>query len=148
MPAYPSEQDYKGPEDSPLEKEVPRVGQPDIEQLREKVEQLEAQLKKERVPEEREKIVKQEIDKYLTKMQKMPTFAAPKVVRDEAKEIKNFPSTQQVGALISLVFDKGLQEAISVAKAINNPAILDEFHDILIDRYYQILIEKGILKNL
>jgi len=50
--------------------------------------------------------------------------------------------------LVSLVFDKGLPQAISVATALNNQAILDEFHDILVDRYYQILIEKGILKLL
>lgn len=148
MPDLPSEQDYSVPEQGPPEKGFSQTEQPDIEQLKEKVEQLEAQLKKERAPEEKEKIVKQEIEKYLTKMQKMPTFAAPKVVRDETKEIKKFPSTQQVGALVSLVFDKGLKEAISVAKDLNNPAVLDEFHDILIDRYYKILIEKGILKNL
>lgn len=148
MQDHPSEQNYQEQESPFPEKETPPIERPDIEQLKERVEQLEAQLKKERAPEEKEKIVKQEIDKYLTKMQKMPSFAAPKVVRDEAKELKNFPSTQQVGALVSLVFDKGLPEAISVAKALNNPAVLDEFHDILIDRYYQILIEKGILKNL
>jgi glutamyl-tRNA reductase len=148
MPDLPSEQDYKAPEEGLPGKETPQVEGVEIEQLKEKVEQLETQLKKERAPEEREKIVKQEIEKYLTKMQKMPTFAAPKVVRDEAKEIKKFPSTQQVGALVSLVFDKGLHEAISVAKSLNNPAVLDEFHDILVDRYYQILVEKRILKNL
>jgi SMC interacting uncharacterized protein involved in chromosome segregation len=148
MPDLPSEQDYKGPEERLPERETPKVEESEIEQLKEKMAELEVQLKKERAPEEREKMVKQEIERYLTKMQKMPTFAAPKVVRDEAKEIKKFPSTQQVGALVSLVFDKGLHEAISVAKSLNNPAVLDEFHDILVDRYYQILVEKRILKNL
>jgi hypothetical protein len=147
MPDLPSKQDYKGPEEGLPEKETPQTEGPEIEQLKEKVAELEVELKKERAPEEREKMVKQEIEKYLTKMQKMPTFAAPKAVRDETNEIKKFPSTQQVGALVSLVFDKGLHEAISVAKSLNNPAVLDEFHDILVDRYYQILIEKGILKN-
>jgi hypothetical protein len=148
MQDYPSEQDYKGPEEGLPEKEILQREGPEVEQLKERVEQLETQLKKERAPEEKERMVKQEIEKYLTKMQKMPAFAAPKVVRDEVKEIKKFPSTQQVGALVSLVFDKGLNEAILVAKSLNNPAVLDEFHDILIDRYYQILVEKRILKNL
>ena len=144
------EKNYQGSERSipESEKKVPEMERPEIEEFKKRVEELEAQLKKEKAPEEKEKIVKQEIETYLRKMQKMPTFAAPKVVRDEAKEIKKFPSTQQVGALVSLVFDKGLHEAISAAKSLNNPAVLDEFHDILIDRYYQILIEKGILKNL
>jgi len=130
------------------EKEIPKVELPEIKELKERIEKIEAELKKEKVPEEREKIVKQEIKTYLRKVQKMPSFAPPRVVRDEAKEIAKFPSTQQVGALVSLVFEKGLREAISVAKALDNPAILDEFHDILVDRYYEILIEKGILKFL
>jgi glutamyl-tRNA reductase len=130
------------------EKEIPKVELPEIKELKERIEKIEAELKKEKAPEEREKIVKQEIKTYLRKVQKMPSFAPPRVVRDEAKEIAKFPSTQQVGALVSLVFEKGLREAISVAKALDNPAILDEFHDILVDRYYEILIEKGILKFL
>lgn len=147
MQNYPPEKNYQ-PERAIPEKEAPKMEIPEIAQLKERIEKLETQLKKEKVPEEREKIVKQEIKTYLRKFQKMPAFAAPKVVRDEAKEIGKFPSTQQVGVLISLVFEKGLNEAVSVAKALNNPAILDEFHDILVDRYYHILIEKGILKLL
>ena len=138
----------EGPEKAAPEREIPEIERPEIKELKERIEKLESQLKKEKAPEEKEKIVKEEIRTYLEKYQKMPTFAAPKVVRDEAKEIKKFPTTQQVGTLVSLVFDKGLPQAISVAKALNNPAILDEFHDILVDRYYQILIEKGILKYL
>lgn len=95
---------------------------------------------------EKENIVKKEIKNYLEELQKLPSFASPTKVRDEAKEIKNFSPPQQVGALIALVFEKGIKEAISVAKALDNPAILDEFHDVLVDRYYQILVEKGILK--
>jgi hypothetical protein len=147
MPNYPPEKKYQ-PEKAVPEKEAPKMETPEIAELKKRIEKLETQLEKEKAPEEKERIVKQEIKTYLQKLQKMPSFAAPKVVRDEAKEIAKFPTTQQVGTLVSLVFDKGLHQAISVARALNNPAILDEFHDILVDRYYQILIEKGILKNL
>jgi hypothetical protein len=117
--------------------------------LEKRIEQLEVQLKKEQPaisPEKEEKIVKQKVKSYLRKLQKTPTTAAPLATRDEAKEIKKFPASQQVGALISLVFEKGIEEAISVAKGIDNPAVLDEFHDILVDRYYKNLIEKKIIK--
>jgi len=122
----------------------------EVEVLRERVEQLESQLKKERPsisPEKEERVVKQEIKSYLKELQQTPTVATPLAVRDEAKEIKKFPSSQQVGALVSLVFEKGLEEAISVAKGIDNPAILDELHDILVDRYYGELVEKKIIKS-
>src|SRR3989344_367864 len=111
---------------------------PEIQALKERVEQLEAQLKKEQPaisPEKEEKAVKQEIKSYLSELQQTPTTAAPLATRDEADEIKKFPANQQVGVLISLFFEKGLEEAISVARELNNPAILDEFHDLLVDRY-------------
>jgi chromosome segregation ATPase len=121
----------------------------EVEVLRERVEQLENQLKKESPslsPEKEERAVRQEIKSYLKELQQTPTAAAPLAVRDEAREIKKFPPSQQVGALVSLVFEKGLEEAISVAKGIDNPAILDELHDILVDRYYGELVEKKIIK--
>lgn len=121
----------------------------ELEALKERVEQLESQLRKEQpkvTPEKEEKAVKQEIKSYLRELQQMPSTAAPLAVRDETDEIKKFPPSQQVGALISLVFEKGLEEAISIAKELNNPAILDEFHDILADRYYKELVEKKIIK--
>jgi hypothetical protein len=128
-------------------KEIPEI---EIKELKERIEKLEAQLKKEKIPipEEREKIIKQEIKTYLRELQKLPPFAPPPVIRDEAEEIAKFPLAEQVGALVSLVFEKGLRQAISVAKALKNPAVLDEFHDTLVDRYYDVLIKKKILKKL
>lgn len=118
----------------------------EVEALKERIEKLEARVEKEGVPEEKENVVKQEIKEYLQELQQASTTAAPLATRDEADEIKKFPANQQVGVLISLVFEKGLENAISVAKQLNNPAILDEFHDILADRYYKILVEKKIIK--
>lgn len=125
------------------EKEISHLG---VEELRTRLESLEAQLKKERLPEEKEKMVKQEIKTYLQELQQIPSFAPPPSTRDEAQELIKLEPGQQVGALVSLVFEKGLPQALSVAQELNNPAILDEFHDILVDRYYQMLVEKKILK--
>lgn len=119
---------------------------PEIETLRERVEKVGEGIIKESAPEEKEKAVKQEIKGYLKELQRMPATAAPLATRDEADEIKKFPPSQQIGALVSLVFEKSLSEAIQVAKNLDNPAILDEFHDILADRYYKILVEKKIIK--
>jgi hypothetical protein len=121
------------------------VKMPGIEQIKEKIESAEGL--KEAAPENKEERIKQEIKGYLQNLQQMPPSPLPIASRDEAKEISKFPANQQVGALISLVFEKGLSEAISVAKAIDNPAILDEFHDLLVDRYYDELIKKKLLKS-
>ncbi|MDI6603194.1 MAG: hypothetical protein QME57_03720 [Patescibacteria group bacterium] len=119
---------------------------PEIQELKSRIEKLESQLEKEKIPEEKERIVKQEIKSYLQELQKIPSFTPPSNTQDEAKEISQFEPSQQIGALISLVFEKSLVEAISVARQLNNPALLDEFHDTLVDYYYWRLIEKKILK--
>lgn len=118
----------------------------EIETLKERVEKIGEGAVKESAPEKKEQMVKQEIKDYLKELQRMPATAAPLSTRDEADEINKFPADQQVGALVSLVFEKSLSKAIQVAKKLGNPAILDEFHDILADRYYKILIEKKIIK--
>lgn len=126
--------------------EEQKIEYPEIQEIKERLKKLEDQLEKEKVPEEKEKMVKQEIKNYLQELQKTPSFASAPSVRDETKEIKKFEPSQQVGVLISLVFEKSLTEAISVAQQLNNPAILDEFHDTLVDHYYEMMIKKGILK--
>lgn len=139
--------------EEPISKEAPGKGpetegrpeMPEMEQIKGRIESTEKGLK-ESVPEGREERIKQEIKSYLQELQQMPPSPLPVATRDEADEISKFPANQQVGALISLVFVKGLPEAVAVAKALDNPAVLDEFHDLLVDRYYEELIKRKILK--
>jgi hypothetical protein len=129
-----------------MKEEKFKISQETVEELKKRIEKLESSLEKEKGFEKKEKAVKQEIKSYLQELQQTPSFAPPITTRDEVKEIIRMETSQQIGALISLALEKGLSKAISVAQAINNPAILDEFHDTLVDRYYEALIEKGILK--
>ena len=118
---------------------------PHIEGLREKVSEREAELGKE-APETKEKMVKEEIRGKLKELHSLAPTVVPLASRDEAKEIAKFSSEKQIEALISLVFEKGLEDAVSVAKSINNPAILDAFHDKLTDKYYEMLVSQGVIK--
>jgi TolA-binding protein len=128
------------------EKNISNVEKSEINDLKDKIEQLEQRLEKEQIPvnQEKERLIKVEIEEYLQSLQQTPSFAAPTSVRDETDEIKKFSLNEQVGALISLAFDKGAKKAILVARELDNPAILDEFHGILINRYYNELINKKI----
>jgi alanyl-tRNA synthetase len=128
-----------------LQIEIP---QKELEELKKRIEKLEARLEKEKSKEVKEKLIKEKIREYVLEVQKTPSFAPPPKVRDEAKEIEKFSKSEQVGALISLALEKGILYAVSVAKNLKNPAILDEFHDTLIDRYYQILVEKNVIRIL
>jgi len=55
--------------------------------------------------------------------------------------------TPEIEALIQIALDSGINKAIEVAKAKNDPHILDDFHDALIDRFYQKLVEAGKIAN-
>lgn len=52
----------------------------------------------------------------------------------------------EIEALIQIAFDKGITKAIEEAKAKNDPHLLDDFHDAIIDRFYQKLVEAGKIK--
>ncbi len=53
----------------------------------------------------------------------------------------------EIEALIAIAFEKGLSEAIKEAESKNDPHLLDDFHDALIDRFYQKLVEAGKIAN-
>lgn len=118
---------------------------PELEGLREKIMEKGQDLQKE-APAEREKIIKQEIEEKLKEFQGQTMASVPLSDRDEADEISGFSKEDQVQALVSLTFEKGLKKAINVAKKINNPALIDSFHDTLIDRYYEMLVSQGVIK--
>jgi len=119
---------------------------PDIEGLRERISEKEVEFGNE-APEAREKIVKEEIKGKLRELHSLSPFDIPLAGRDQADEISKFSSEKQIEALVSLVFEKGLEEAVSVAKRINNPAILDGFHDTLTNKYYEMLVSQGVIKT-
>ncbi len=65
---------------------------------------------------------------------------APASDSDSQKQAK-------IKELCQLAFEKGLDTAIEQAKKLNNPYILDEFHDALVGELYKQLIEQGKLEQ-
>lgn len=53
---------------------------------------------------------------------------------------------QKVQALVNVAFLKSIDEAIAQVKATNNAALIDAFHDVLVDELYAHLVERGKLK--
>ncbi len=54
-------------------------------------------------------------------------------------------SIEQINHLLGLVFSKGINEAIKEA-SLMPPFIIDAFHDALVDKLYNELKERGIVK--
>lgn len=72
----------------------------------------------------------------------------PKEIEEEAKRLGCEEHHGQIQGLVDIAFQKGLDRAIEVAKKMNNPHLLDEFHDTLVDKLYNDLVQRGKLKNL
>jgi len=72
----------------------------------------------------------------------------PTEVLNKIKEIKNLDQEHQVQTLCELSLQKGLSYAISVARGLDNPHVLDAFHDTLTDELRQRLIQEDKLEEL
>lgn len=111
---------------------------PEIKEIEKRVEKLEFDEK------DKEKTIKKEIKSFI---QNTPSIPSISVAPQKIKQISQKKPDEQIEDLISIVFQqkRGLAKAIATAQQLNNPAILDQFHDTLIDRYYKLLVEKKII---
>jgi len=69
-------------------------------------------------------------------------------VRKQIKSLKSLDKQSQIKSLCYLAFKKGLDFAVEVARGLNDPYVLDEFHDTLLDELRKELVEKGKLKQM
>lgn len=63
-----------------------------------------------------------------------PNVSAPSYLAPEMKD--------RVQELVNMVFSKGLNEAIQKVAKQNDMALLDAFHDVLVDELYKTLVER------
>ncbi|MFH1461119.1 MAG: hypothetical protein ABIF84_01730 [Patescibacteria group bacterium] len=78
-----------------------------------------------------------------------PAVAALGVqVKEKAGELKRYEKTQQLKGLIDLAFQKGISYALDVVKEMDNPFLMDELHDVLIDELHKELVERGKLEEI
>jgi hypothetical protein len=54
----------------------------------------------------------------------------------------------KVQELVNTAFAKTIDDAIKQARATNNAALIDAFHDALVDELYNYLVERGKLKKM
>ena len=76
-----------------------------------------------------------------TQMQTIPapTIDPPSYLSEDLKS--------QVQELVNMTFEKGLDTAIERAKATKNAALIDAFHDAVVDELFAHLVERGKLKE-
>lgn len=69
-----------------------------------------------------------------------PTTEPPSYLSDDLKN--------QVQELVNIAFTQGLAEAVKKVASLDNPALLDAFHDVLADQLYDLLVERGQLEKI
>lgn len=79
-----------------------------------------------------------------------PVFSAPNPadVKADAERVKGIEKNQQIKNLVDLAFVKGAAHATEVVRNLDNPYLIDEFHDTLVDQMRQKLIEAGKLEEI
>ena len=69
-----------------------------------------------------------------------PLVEPPSYLNPELKD--------KIQQLVSLAFNKSIDEAIKEASKTNNAALIDAFHDVIVDELYNALIERKKLEKI
>ncbi len=64
----------------------------------------------------------------------------PLSVTPQTRELQEKAHEQQIEVLVGVAMAKGIPQAVELARQLNNPHILDDFHDALLDEYYEKLV--------
>jgi len=77
-----------------------------------------------------------------------PVSPSQEPAKEKAKELKRYEKTQQLKGLIDIAFQKGVSYAVQVAREMDNPFLLDELHDVMVDELKKELIDRGKLEEI
>ncbi|PJE64894.1 MAG: hypothetical protein COU90_00030 [Candidatus Ryanbacteria bacterium CG10_big_fil_rev_8_21_14_0_10_43_42] len=69
-------------------------------------------------------------------------YAAPQQTSSHDSDHK-----EQISALVEIALSKGVSAAVKVARELKNPHLLDDFHDALVDEYYDKLVKAREIKE-
>lgn len=98
-------------------------------------------------PEKEKEILREVISEQISEAQ-AASVSDQQAITQNAKQIKNQPKERQVRFLIDLALEKGISEAVSTAKSLESPYLIDELHDALTDNLYHQLVKEGKLKEI
>lgn len=132
--------------------------------LREKKRELETKGLAPASVEEEKKILKEAVKEHIERAAEAMPPSAPSGVQDIVGQVAVPPSPtpsdqaqddplagldhrDQIEELATIAFSKGIVEAVNTARRTNNPHLLDEFHDALVDRLYDYLVQEGVIER-
>lgn len=127
----------------------------EIQILEKKLEEKKLALGKERMPEGREAVKEivaeriQEAPQFIIEEKKVEKPVSPHQVapispagKMTAKDLRNLSKQKQIDVLVGIALSDSIPNAVQLANQLD-PYILDELHDVLIDKFYQELLNRG-----
>lgn len=127
---------------------IPKINK-EILELEKKLAEKKQELTERKEGEKTEKeLIKEIVKEKIEQTAISSPSATPQQIATKTKEIAGEPKERQIQLLVNLAFEKGIVQAVEVAKGLNNPYLLDELHDVLVDEYYNKLVEQGKLKSI
>lgn len=94
-------------------------------------------------------VVGEKIQQQIPNYQPAPLTNNPR--QSQSDDVSSYSDPELKGKvqnLINTVFNKSLDEGIKEASRLNNPALIDAFHDVLVDELYNTLLERKKLEAL
>ena len=124
--------------------ESPSTIEQDIIELEKQIEAKRAALGMEKSEKEAlHEVVGEKIQQHVPQyLPQSPTPSSPAPIIAEPPSYLSQELKNKVKEIVQLVFDKNLEEGIKEAGKSGNMALIDAFHDILVDELYNQLIEK------
>ena len=111
-----------------------KIKEPVPEELSEKIleelsEKKKEELEKRELSSEEEKIIREKLEREIKMMELSPELKEE--AKKKAKQIEALDTKGRLKQLLALTEEKGISFAVRVAKDMEDPYILDIFHDIL-----------------
>ncbi len=136
------EQELKSATEAPFLKD-------EILRIREKISKEQEEYEK--IKETGEKEKERQKEKPRQDAEKAPAARARSAqpylkVKKTAAGAKDPDISHQVAILVNLAFTKGIYYAVKNARSLNNPYLLDRFHDTLVNELYDQLVKHGKIK--
>ncbi len=137
---------------------IPNILQTEIQQLERDLELKKKELEQKQesgeiieVPHEKE-VLHEVVGEKIQQTQ--PSQSQPLPSNNNQQQASTLPTLipeefkVKIQELINVAFTKSITDAINQVLATKNPALIDTFHDTLVDELYDYLVERGKLKKL
>ncbi|MBU3964780.1 hypothetical protein KJ695_02020 [Patescibacteria group bacterium] len=124
----------------------------EILRIREKISKEQEEYEKIKETREKEKELEQQKEKQQpAAMEEKPLVRrqaaqAQLKTKKTAGKAKDPDISHHVAVLVSMAFNKGIYQAVKSARDLNNPYLLDRFHDTLVNELYDQLVKQKKIK--